>query len=113
MTEQRRHPRVSYGREVSIGQDGIFSQTNERITNISVGGVFIETAQSFAKGTVLSVRFKVGDGKNFISCAAIVRNSRPGVGLGVEFLDLTREGKAELEAFLARELATSGERQTS
>ena len=105
MTEQRRHPRLlGYGREVWIGQDGIFSRTDERVSNISSGGAFIETAQSFSKNTVLSLRFKVGDAKDFISCAAIVRNSRPGEGLGVEFLDLSPEAKGELEAFLAREL---------
>ena len=110
MTEQRRHPRLGYGKEVWIGQDGIFSRTNERVTNISCGGVFIETAQSFSKSTVLSLRFKVGDAKDFISCTAIVRNTRPGVGLGVEFLDLSPEARSDLEAFLAREAgATSAD----
>ncbi len=110
MAEQRRYPRLSYGKEVWIGQDGIFSRTNERITNISVGGAFIETAQSFSTGTVVSVRFKAGDAKDFISCAAIVRNSRPGVGLGVEFLDLSPEARTQLEAFLIRELAAGADR---
>lgn len=105
MTERRRHPRLSYGTEVWIGQDGIFSRTNERITNISVAGVFIETAQSFAVGTVLSVRFKFGAGT--VSCAAIVRNSRPGEGLGVELLDLTPDAKRHLEEFLAQQVAAA------
>ena len=107
MMEQRRHPRLGYGREVWIGQDGIFSRTNERVTNISVGGVFIETAQNFSKGAVLSVRFKIGDTKDIISCAAIVRNSRPGAGLGVEFLDLSPEARSQLEALIARELGAT------
>jgi hypothetical protein len=107
MTEQRRHPRLGYGKEVWIGQDGIFSRTSERVTNISVSGVFIETAQGFSKGTVLSVRFKIEGATDFISCAVIVRNSRPGAGLGVEFLDLSPEARIPLEAFLARELAAT------
>jgi hypothetical protein len=107
MTEQRRHPRIGYGKEVWIGQDGIFSRTNERVTDISVGGAFIETSQSFSKGTILSIRFKVGDATDFISCAAIVRNSRPAMGLGLEFLDLSPEARGQLETFLAQGLAAT------
>jgi len=108
MTEQRRHRRIGYGKEVWIGQDGIFSRTNERVTDISLGGVFIETAQSFSKGTILSIRFKVGNATGFISCAAIVRNSRPATGMGVEFLDLSPEARNQLEDFLERGMAAGG-----
>ncbi len=107
MTEQRLHPRLGYGQEVWIGQDGIFSRTNERVSNISLGGLFVETSQSFANGDVLSLRFRLGDVQELISCTAIVRNSRPGIGMGVQFLDLSPEAKGILEAYLARELGST------
>ncbi len=105
MPEQRHHPRLSYAREVWIGQDGIFSRTNERLANISVGGVFLQTAASYAKGAILNIRFKVGAEANFISSSAIVRNLRPGLGIGLEFLDLSPEAKQDLAAFITQELA--------
>lgn len=104
MDEQRRHPRLECTSEVWIGQDGIFSQTTERIANISIGGVFIETAGTFSRGTILSIRFKIGESGTLISSSAIVRNPRPGVGLGVEFLDLSPEAKHNLETFLISQL---------
>jgi hypothetical protein len=97
----RRQPRVAFSEEIWIGQDGIFSRTGGHIRNISTSGVFIETTQSFSAGSVVNLRFSLGESANLVSCSAIVRNERPGAGLGVEFLDLSSESRNRIAAFVA------------
>jgi hypothetical protein len=101
--EKRRQPRVAYSEEVWIGQDGIFSRTGGHICNISTSGAFIETTQSFSAGSVVHLRFSLGQSKELVDCAAIVRNVRMGVGLGVEFLDLSSGSRGRIAAFIAEQ----------
>lgn len=90
--------------EVWIGQDGIFSPTSDKLTNVSANGMFIQTKESFAPGAVVNVRFNIGDSGVTVSSSAVVRNPQPGVGLGVEFLDLSPEDQRHLETFIAGRL---------
>jgi len=101
--EMRRQPRVAHSEEIWIGQDGIFSRTRSHIRNISTSGVFIETTQSFAGQSVVNLRFSLGQSKDLITCTSIVRNVRPGLGLGVEFLDLASESRRRIAAFVAEQ----------
>jgi hypothetical protein len=94
--ERRAHPRASFYTEVWLGQEGVFTRSVERLSNVSIGGAFIQTPQTYAVGSVLSLRFAMGP--NFITATVIVRNVRPGEGFGVEFLDLSPENSERLEA---------------
>jgi hypothetical protein len=94
--ERRAHPRASFYTEVWLGQDGVFTRTVEQLSNVSLGGAFIQAPQAYAVGSVLSLRFALGP--NFITATVIVRNVRPGEGFGVEFLDLSPENSERLEA---------------
>jgi hypothetical protein len=101
--EMRRQPRVAHFEEIWIGQDGIFSRTGGHIRNISTSGVFIETEQSFGGGSVVNLRFSLGESKELVNCSAIVRNVQPGLGLGVEFLDLSSGSRNRIAAFVAEQ----------
>jgi len=96
--ERRQHRRVSLETEVWIGQDGVFARTNERLTNLSLGGAFIETRSASQIGEIFSLRVALRTG--FISSTVVVRNIERGRGMGVAFLDLSPEGRSQLEAFL-------------
>ena len=96
--ERRVHRRASFYAEVWLGQEGVFTRTVERLSNVSVGGAFIQTPQAYAVGSVLSLRFALGS--NFITATVIVRNSRVGEGIGVEFLDLSPENSELLDELL-------------
>ena len=100
--ERRQHARVSLDTRVWVGQDGIFTQSEERLNDLSVGGAFIESpSPSCSTGDVLNVRFKLGAG--FVTATAIVRNARAGAGFGVQFLDLSAEGRAAIERYVAEQ----------
>jgi Tfp pilus assembly protein PilZ len=104
----RQHHRVSLTTELWIGQDGIFTRTDELLRNLSVGGAFVQTGQVFAIGSILSFRFKVPNAVNFVSCTALVRNMVVGDGLGVQFLDLSSENVRHIEQYVK----TALERET-
>ena len=96
----RQHHRVSLTTELWIGQDGIFTRTDELLQNLSVGGAFVHTGQVFAIGAILSFRFRVPNVVNFVSCTALVRNMVVGDGLGVQFLDLSSENVRHIEQYV-------------
>lgn len=89
--EHRRHPRISLRTELWIGQDGIFTRTNEFLRDLSIGGAFIETEHIYPIETILYLRFKLPVAPNMVSCSGIVRNTRPAQGFGVRFIDISRE----------------------
>ncbi len=98
MREDRVHRRVSIHTEVWRGEDGIFTRSNERLADLSVGGAFIQGAGT-AVGSILNLRFKLTGSNDFITATAIGRNTHDG-GLGVEFLDLSPENLGRLAAFV-------------
>ena len=99
--ELRRHKRVSLRTELWIGQDGIFTRTDEALRDLSIGGAYVESRQVYPVGSVISIRFKIAASTNLISCSAIVRNAQIGDGFGVQFLDISRENVHLIERQVA------------
>jgi hypothetical protein len=95
--EHRKQPRTSIRTELWIGQDGIFTRTNELLRDLSVGGAFVESEQVYPIGTILNLRFKLPIAPNMISCSAIVRTIHTSAGYGIQFLDLSRENVGLIE----------------
>ena len=106
---QRKHPRASLKTELWIGQDGIFTRTDEFLRDLSIGGAFVQSRQVFPIGSILNFRFKVPNATNLITCTAIVRNMEVGNGLGVQFLDLSGESLSQVEQFVANTLNTEAD----
>lgn len=102
--ERRQFPRCGLDTEIWIGQDGIFTRTNERLDNLSIGGAFIESQQQYSAGTILSLRFKLPTSANFITSAVIVRNVQLSRGFGVEFLDISSEDRYQIQSYVEKML---------
>ncbi|MBV9215610.1 MAG: PilZ domain-containing protein [Acidobacteria bacterium] len=97
MYEQlRKYPRVSLQTEIWIGQDGIYTRTDEVLRDLSIGGAFVQSHQIFPVGAVVNLRFRIPGGA-FATCTAIVRNLLEGDGFGVQFLDLSSDNRRILE----------------
>jgi c-di-GMP-binding flagellar brake protein YcgR len=101
--ERRAHTRVSVDAGVWIGQDGVFTRSHERLANLSLGGAFIERADSAQLGSIFDLRIALDPA--VINCTVIVRRVLPSRGIGVQFLDLSPEGRRQLAAFLERQAA--------
>ena len=103
--ERRRYARGLLRTELWIGQDGIFTRTDEYVKELGVGGAFIQSSRGYPVGTVFSFRFRLPGVTNFVSCSGIVRSLTPGEGYGVEFLDLARENARIIERLIDEQAA--------
>jgi hypothetical protein len=67
---------------------------------MSMGGLFLETPETQATGTVSRLNFLVAEGE--IRADAEVRHVRPGNGLGLRFTALNEQDRPKLAALLTR-----------
>ena len=100
LKDARRSPRVSFTTEVWLGQDGIFTRTHERFGVLSTHGAFLELSDGYTVDSVLNLKFALPGDDELIMCTALVRSSRLGGGIGVEFLDLSPESRTRIAAFV-------------
>ena len=76
--------------------------------NLSIGGMFIETAEPLAVGTRFRLRFTVPGRPTPIDTVAVVRWSQPAArrspvapGMGVRFEELSQDDMAAVQAMLS------------
>jgi hypothetical protein len=83
--------------ELSFVYEGKFEEVPIRPPDISTQGMFIQTLQHFAEGAVLKVRFRLARSHHEVHARAEVRYCLRGVGIGVEFLEISAEDRAAIE----------------
>jgi hypothetical protein len=83
--------RFSSLRELSVSYEGHSEDIVTRPPDISTKGMFINTVRTFPEGAVLNVRFRLALSGFEVHSRAEVRYCLPGVGVGVEFIDISRE----------------------
>jgi PilZ domain len=71
-----------------------------RVRNLSLGGLFIETAESRGAGSTVKLEFLVQEGQ--IRADAVVRRAEPGRGLGMKFTAVREEDRPRLEALISK-----------
>jgi hypothetical protein len=71
-----------------------------RVRDLSLGGLFVETAILRAIGTATKVDFLVGEGA--IRAEAVVRHVLPGRGLGLKFTAVTEQDRRKFAALMRR-----------
>ena len=101
--ERRKHARVLAHLLASAKDSAAEIPTYGRITDISLGGVYMLTTSPHAPGEKLSLQFKIpGSGYSF-AADAVVRRVRPGEGMGLEFGSLDAGQREALQEFISRE----------
>ncbi len=96
----RRHQRISLPKGMSVAWYGGGQQQVSRAKSLSMGGVFLCRPITVQVGSDLTVVFEVPGGMVFAE--AVVRNTVPGEGMGVEFSKTNPESRAPLDALLTR-----------
>jgi hypothetical protein len=82
--ERRRQKRIPFLKEIEVVGLGIF-----RSSDISIGGMYLESMQDFPAGTLLDLRFKLNHSdEEPILLQARVLYSQPHVGLGLAFVNI-------------------------
>jgi hypothetical protein len=89
--------RFSSLRELSVTYEGHSEDIVTRPPDVSSRGMFINTSRIFPEGAVLNVRFRLAISGKQVQSRAEVRYCLPGVGVGVEFVDISREHVRAIE----------------
>ena len=96
--ERRQHRRVPFIKEVAVPGVGIL-----RCSDLSVGGIFLETVHSYSVGTVLTLQFKLREtDEHTISVQARVVYEHAGMGVGLCFTTLKPEDRQKIDGFIAQ-----------
>jgi hypothetical protein len=82
-------PRFSSLRELSVTYEGYSEDIVTRPPDVSTRGMFINTSRTFPEGAVLNVQFRLALTGTEIHSRCEVRYCLPGVGVGVEFIDIS------------------------
>ncbi len=70
-----------------------------RVDTIGLGGVYLNTLNPLAKGSTIDLIVALPTGK--VCTRATVRRSLPGMGMGLEFVQMPAEARARLNQFLS------------
>jgi len=74
-------------------------EETSRVRDLSLGGLFVETAKSTTVGVSVKVDFLVQEGR--IGAEAVVRHVKSG-GLGLKLLAMNNEDQKRLRALITR-----------
>jgi PilZ domain-containing protein len=91
-------PRFSSLRELSVTYEGYSEDIITRPPDVSTRGMFINTSRKFPEGAVLNVSFCLALTGVEVRSRCEVRYCLPGVGVGVEFIDISPESVRAIEA---------------
>ena len=95
--------------ELSFVYEGKFEEVPIRPPDISAQGMFIQTPKHFAEGAVLKVRFRLARSGHEVQARSEVRYCLPGVGVGVEFIEISDEDRAAIQNELSEARVPSRE----
>jgi len=85
---------------MSVAWYGAGQQQVSRVKTLSIGGVFLCGSITLPVGSDLTVVFEVPGG--MVLAEAVVRNTVPGEGMGVEFTKMNPQSRDLLEQLLTR-----------
>ena len=89
-------------RDLTVLYEGSSRPINLRTPDISTRGMFINTGEQFPQGAVLRLSFRLPHSQRLIETRCEVRYCLPGVGIGVEYVDLGDSSRLAIEDELRR-----------
>jgi len=101
--EKRKSPRIVLPRGMSVTWRNGEKSVVSRVQTISAGGLSIAAPEPASKGELLDLLFEVPAGE--ITAQAVVRHSRHGQDMGVEFVAMPEDSRAHLEHLLEKLLS--------
>ncbi len=93
----REHERYATYRGLTIVYEGRSEQLEIRAPDISPRGMFIHIPTDFPEGAILKVEFRLTRLGHIVRARGEVRYCLPGVGIGVEFVEISPEDAQAIE----------------
>lgn len=97
--ERRRHPRYPCDGGAEIRQQGVDSRIWARLTDISLGGCYLETMSPLPVLTYLNLALTLDEQRLQAKGQVVV--SHPHFGMGIQFIDLSAPDRQMLESWIA------------
>lgn len=94
--ERRRTIRILY-RDLKVKYDGCTEWADARSPDLSTQGMFINTPHEFLTGAHLKLRFDLLRSGVCLQVVGEVRYCLPGMGVGVEFVNLPEYARAAIQ----------------
>jgi hypothetical protein len=92
--DRRSHPRmkcrVTIEMQAEVGGAPMFAN----VTDVSLGGCFVETSTILAPGSKIKLGFSMDDGS--LSAEGVVVRLDPGSGVAIQFREMNREGRERM-----------------
>jgi len=114
--DRRKHPRVYAPKELTVAWRTGTLQGVSYLGTVSLGGIFLKTAQPAPVGSTVDLLIVVSPG-NEVPARALVCNAKPGVGMGVKFFRMLPEDRSRVNNFVNEQLKAaeiqSGPRTTN
>jgi len=104
--ERRQHRRVQCRLGAELHIEGAESLARAEVTNISVGGCFVEMSTVLPEKSRLKLMVWINDGK--LTFKGFVVNQRPGFGISIRFTDLSEDTRQQLQRFIQSHVGLRG-----
>jgi hypothetical protein len=98
--KDRKYPRRKAPKGLHVAWKSGGSSTVSRAATIGLGGLFLHTLDPPPSGTVMELLFDLPSGE--VRAKASVRDSVPGKGMGVQFIQMQTTDRSRLDKFLAQ-----------
>jgi curved DNA-binding protein CbpA len=98
--KQRKYPRHAAPKWMFVAWESAGHRTVSRAETLGMGGLFFHTPKPLAAGSFIKLLFDLKSGE--IRARAIVRDSRPEKGMGVQFVQMETSDRERLNQFLAQ-----------
>ena len=89
--DRRVHPRLKCRVTIEMKTDEATTPVFANLTDISMGGCYVETTSILAPGSRIKLGFSMDDGT--LATEGVVARLDPGVGVAVQFREMNREGR--------------------
>jgi len=102
-SKPRRYARIGLHKGPLVAWQGASVRTVSRVGTLGLGGLFIAAARPAELGEGIKMVVQVPGG--VVRARAMVRNSHPGKGMGVEFTSMKPEDRARLHRLVQQLLS--------
>ena len=104
--DKRRYPRARVPKSALVAWKNGSDKAVSPVVNLALGGLFVRTKTPAKLGTMLQLVFNTPQGS--VRVRAVVRNVKPGEGMGVSIVSMEQEDRGRLDLWL-RQLGTIDE----
>jgi hypothetical protein len=89
--------RIHSIRQIAVQYEGTEERIISRVPDVSTTGMFINTSRQYTEGAVLNLSFCLALSGLEVHARGEVRYSIPGVGVGVQFIDIAENAIHSIE----------------